>query len=558
MEYKRLINTYERLSNTTKRLEKTEIISDLLKETSKKEIPEIIYLLEGRVFPEYDQRKIGMSSQLILKAIIKATGTSKLEVIKLWKSTGDLGTAAEKLMEKKKQATLTSENLTTAKVLNNIRKLSELEGQGTVSKKIDLVSELLTSSTPSEAKYIVRMVLEVLRVGVAEGIIRDAIAKAYEISAKEVEKAHDLLLDFSEVAIKAKENKLNEISMLTGRPIKPMLAIKVDSIEEAFNSVGKPALVEFKMDGMRAQIHKNNDNITMFTRSMENITSQFSEIIPIIKKHIKGNSCILDAELVGYNAKTKKYMPFQNISQRIKRKYNIEKIAKQFPVEVNVFDIISYENKDMAKKHQEERRKLIEKIIKDSKWEIIKTKKLITSDEKEVLRFYKEALKEGNEGLIFKQLDSIYQPGRRVHGWVKLKGVMETLDLVITGALWGEGKRAKWLSSFITACKDKNGFLTIGKVGTGIKEKESELTFEALTKYLKPLIQADDGREVKVKPELVVEIAYEEIQKSPTYTSGYALRFPRITRIRFDKSAKDISDLSLIESFYKKQKKTIS
>ncbi|MCX6711773.1 MAG: ATP-dependent DNA ligase [Candidatus Woesearchaeota archaeon] len=554
MDYLDLVNVYEELEKTTKRLEKSDIISRLLKKASVEDLEQIMYLIQGKVFPNWDERKIGMSSKLALRAVTLATGASKEEVEKMLNKLGDLGKVAEELTKEKEQVTLVQHKLTVKKVFDNIRKLSVLEGEGTVNKKIGLVAELLTSAKPIEAKFIIRTVLEVLRVGVAEGILRDAIAKAYDVDFKEVEQAFDLMNDYSEVAKVAKKKSLGKIGLTIMRPINAMLAIRVETIEDAFKALGKPALFEYKLDGFRVQIHKKDNKILLFTRGMENVTNQFKETLNHIEKNIKGDSYVLDSEFVGYDAKTGKYLPFQNISQRIKRKYDIEDIAKRFPVEVNLFDIMYYEGKDLTKETQEQRRKFLEKIVKQVPKKIVLTKKLVTDNEKEAKKFYKESLKAGNEGVMVKNLKTIYQPGRRVGGWLKIKSIMETLDLVISGAEWGEGKRATWLSSFTLSCRKDSEFLDVGKVGTGIKEKDEEgITFKQLTKLLKPNIIKQEGKIVKIKPSLVVEIAYEEIQKSPTYSSGYALRFPRVLRVRYDKGVKDIDTIYKIKEIYSKQ-----
>ncbi len=556
MDYKKLVGVYEALEKTTKRLEKRDIIAKILKEANEADLEKIIYLLQGMVFPQFDERKIGMSSRLILKVISKVSGESVNEIEKKWKKIGDLGEITESLVKKKKQTTLKiTSDLTVEKVFNNIRKLAELEGEGTVSKKVDLVSELLANALPVEARFIVRTVLEELRVGVAEGVLRDAIALAYDVDVKIVERAFDVLVDYAEVARRAKEKKLSDLSLIIGKPFKVMLAIKVDSIEEAFEDVGKPALFDYKLDGFRVIIHKNNDEIKLFTRRMENVTKQFSEVVPIIKENVKAKKCILDSEFVGYDPKTKKYLPFQNISQRIKRKYDIEKIAKEFPVEINVFDILNYEGKDIKNKKQIERRELLEKVIKEKDKRIVLTKKLITQDEKKAKSFFEKALKDGHEGLICKKIDAIYQPGRRVEGWVKLKTVMENLDLVIIESEWGEGKRANVLSSYKVACKFGNRFLEVGKVSTGVKEKSEGLKYVDITKKLKRLIIKEEGKIVKVKPEVLLEVSYEEIQKSSTYSSGYALRFPRVIRLREDKPISEIATLRQVEKLYRSQKK---
>ena len=555
MLYSELASVYGALEATSKRLEKAAILAKLLKGASDQDLEQLMYLIQGRVFAPWDERKIGMSSKLMLKAIALATGNPQERVVHLWKKIGDLGVVAEQLIHKKKQKTLVSRGLDVKKVFDNIRAMSTLTGAGTVAKKINLVAELLTSAKPLEARYIVRTVLEELRIGVAQGIVRDAIAQAYNVNVKDVERAFSILVDYGEVAKKAKKKQLGKVTLGVGRPTEVMLAIRVESIGEAFKAVGKPAQFEYKLDGFRVQVHKQAGKILLFTRRMENVTKQFAEILPILEKNVKANSYILDAELAGYSPKTKKYLPFQNISQRIKRKYDIEKIAKEFPVEVNVFDILYCNGKSLIAKPFKERRKILERIIKQDKWKIVLTPKLVTASEKEAELFYKEALKTGNEGIMIKKLDAVYQPGRRVEGWVKYKPVMETLDLVIIGAQWGEGKRATWLSSFDLACHKNGNFLEVGKVGTGIKEKGKGVTFQQLTRELKPYILKEKGKHVQIKPKLVVEVAYEEIQRSPTYTSGLALRFPRILRIRFDRAPEECDTLERVKTFFAKQRR---
>lgn len=585
MQYNKLVEVYEALEKTTKRLEKTYIISELLKQTTAEDLPTIILLLEGRLFPTWDEREVGVASRIILKSISTASGIEISKIENEWKKTGDLGLVAENLIKTKKQATLHSSELSVKKVFTNLRELAELEGVGTVERKIQLIAELLTSAKPKEAKYITRTILGDLRVGVGESSIRDAITWAFfydkiklkynkeenniEIENREeynkyanaVQKAFDVTNDFSVVAETAKTKGLKGIenmSLLVGIPIKVMLALKVDTAEEGFERVGKPAELEFKYDGFRLQCHKKGNEIKLFTRRLENVTKQFPEVVQYIKNNVEGKELIIDSEAVGYSKKTNKYMPFQNISQRIKRKYDIEKLSRDLPVELNVFDIIYYNGKSYLNEPFRERRKLLEKIVKQEKKKIVLAKNLLTSNIKEVEKFYKEAIQLGNEGLMFKTLDAPYKPGARVGHMVKYKREAEGLDLVIVAAEWGEGKRANWLSSYTIACIDENGnFLEVGKVSTGLKEKDEEgLSFGKMTKLLKPLIIFEKGKEVKIKPEIVIEVGYEEIQKSPTYKSGFALRFPRVVRLRtMDRSAEDASTLDYIKELYKQQKK---
>ena len=562
MRYKKLAELYNSLSSTTKRLEKIEILSNFLKEISEED-KDVLYLLLGEIYPEYDERKIGISSQLAIKAISKATGNEKDKVVKEWKVIGDLGKVAEKLTQKKKQSTLQSHILTTEKVLENLRKLPALEGKGTVDKKISLITELLTSASPIEALYLVRTLIGDLRIGIQESTVREAMTSAFFKGNKEsalkvqdaINKANDLAEVF-EMARTGKEKELKKIKIEVGKPIKAMLAEKVKTIKDGFNAVGKPCAVEYKYDGFRLIIHKKGEKVLLFTRTLENVTKQFPEVADYIKKFVDGDSFILDSEAVGFDKKTKEYKPFQSISQRIKRKYDIEKIKNELPVEVNVFDVLFYEGKSFLNEPFKKRTELIRKIIKNHPYKIIHSKQIITGDEEKAKEFYKRALKDNQEGVMMKNLDANYSPGRRVGNMVKMKPEEKDLDLVITGGEYGTGKRSGWISSFILSCRDGDKYLEIGKVGTGFKEKsEQGISFEELTEKVKPLIFGEKGKTVKIKPKIIVSVTYQEIQKSPTYSSGFALRFPRFTALRPDKPLSEVNSLKEIEKDFEKQKR---
>ncbi len=564
MKYLELAELYERASATTKRLEKIDILSHFLKKLSEKD-REVMYLLMGDIYPEYDERRIGISNQLAIKSISKATGTESKEVTKLWKSLGDIGLVAEKLTHVKKQSTLHSTSLTTEKVIENLRKLPSLEGKGTINKKLSLITELLTSASPLEAKYLIRTLIGDLRIGIQESTIRDSMAQAFFKDKKEaspkIQRGIDKTNDMSAVFDIVKNKKLKDLEKLhlqIGKPIKVMLAQKAASIEEGLKAVGKPCAVEYKYDGFRMLIHKQGDKVYLFTRRLENVTKQFPEVEEYIKEYVKGNSFILDSEAVGYDKKTKEYTSFQHISQRIRRKYNIDELKNKLPVEVNVFDILYYDGKSLLNEPFKKRSELLRKIVKLHPYKIIYSKQIITSDEKKTKEFYKKALKDNQEGIMFKNLEAKYQPGRRVGHMLKLKPEEKDLDLVIVGAEYGTGKRSGWLSSFILACRDdKTGkYLEIGKMGTGIKEKsEQGLSFEELTQKVKPLITEEKGKSVKIKPKIVLSITYQEIQHSPNYPSGYALRFPRFTALRPDRDPKEITTLKEIEKDFENQKR---
>ncbi len=649
MKDSELVELYERIDSTTKRLRKTYFLADFLRKASAEEIEPVILLVQGRVFPSYDEREIGVANQLVIKAINVASGTDTERIEKEWAKAGDLGKVAEFLIKGKKQSTLAATELTVKKVFDNLRKLTELTGQGSVDRKMQLIAELLSSAKGAEARYITRTVLGQLRVGIGAGILRDAIAWAYFPKAVEnvfvkcgscrstvppadscvecgkplekearkaataaeekkentesrddyntildrIQQAYDLTNDFGVVARKAKTEGvigLETVEIRIGTPIKVMLALKAETVEEAFETVGRPAQCEYKYDGFRLECHRSGEDIRLYTRRLENVTRQFPDVVECLRKYVKGDNYILDSEVVGYDPKTRKYVPFQEISQRIKRKYDIEKMAEELPVEINVFDILCHEGKNVVRMPFRERRNFIEGMVKDTERKIVVSKAIVTDKEAAVEKFFKEAKAAGTEGVMIKKLDAPYQPGARVGYMLKFKKVMENLDLAIVAAEWGEGKRAKWLSSYYLACIDSNGtiprtaecanpataglhgrlpptcaigrnpickLLEVGKVATGLKEKREEgLSFDEITEMLRPLIIEETGRLVKVKPKIILEVAYEEIQKSPTYESGYALRFPRVIRSRTDeKGIGDINTIEDVERLYRTQKK---
>ena len=588
MEYRELVKLYDDLNNTSKRLEKTYLISEFLKKTSEKDIKDIILLIRGRIFPEWNRTEIGISTRLVMKAIATASGTSMEKVELEWKRTGDLGDAGTSLLKKGQQMSLFQEELSTEEIVKDLKKVAIMEGHGSTDQKTKLISKLLNSASNNEVKYIIRTVLEDMRTGASEGILRDAICWAFfreeakiiygkgtlDVVKDEdrehyneyidlVQNAIDMTNDFPLVAETAKkegEEGLKKIDIILGKPIKVMLYPKAVDVKDAFSIVGEKAVFEYKYDGFRLQIHKRGEDITIFTRRLDNVTSRFPDIIRAVKKHIKAKDCILDGEVVGYDKDNGKYLPFQSISQRIRRKYNIEEMAKKFPVELNLFDIIYIDGKNLLKEPFIRRREILEKNVEQEEKKLLLAKQIITNDEKKANDFYKEALKQGFEGIMAKSLEGPYKPGRKVGYGVKLKPVMEELDLVITKAEWGTGKRGKWLTSYTVGFYDDEGeIVEIGKVSSGLKELESEaeggnVTFNQMTETLKPLIIKEEGKEAIVKPEVIIEVHYEEIQKSPTYSSGYALRFPRIIRVRDDKGLDELATYEQIDKLFKKQR----
>ncbi len=557
MEYAKLCDVYHALESTTKGLAKTEILAEFLGKIS--EEPELIYLLQGNVFADYDHRELGISYQLAIRAIARTSGLGDAKIVDEFRRLGDLGKVAEAVLgDMKKQTALFFSKLSIEKVMENLRKLPTLEGKGTVDLKIGLIVELLHSASPKEAKYIIRTVLGDLKIGVGSGILRDAIVeycfKPKNMEEKKkyvvmVQEAYDKATDFAEVFSRAYKNELKKIKLKPGKPVKVMLFPKAVDIEDAFNIIGKPAAFEYKYDGFRVMINKEtNGKIKIFTRRLEEVTTQFPEIVEYVENYVKGESFILDGEAVGFDAKTKKYTEFQDISQRIRRKYGVGEMRKKLPIELVIFDVIYLNGKSLIKMAFIDRRKLIEKIVREKPFEIVLAKQIVSEDEKEVEKFYTEALEKNQEGLMGKSLSAPYKPGARIGYAVKLKPEDKDFDLVITGAEWGTGKRAGWLTSFDVSCRRDGELLDIGKVSTGLKElPEQGLSFKEMTEMLQKLVIEKHGRKIKVRPEIIVTIQYQNIQKSPTYSSGYALRFPRIKGFRPDRGVDDVATIDEVE-----------
>lgn len=547
MKFSQLAGLYEQLDSTTKKLEKRDMLAGFYKKCPEDKLYKAVLLSMATVFPKGEQ-ELGIAEGMIKRAIEKVTGASSGEVVEKFKNTGDLGLAAEKLMEKRKQHVLAKRELTIDHVFDNLRRLPSLAGKGSQDKKISLIAELLSSATPKEARYIVRTTLGQMRIGVAGGIVRDALAKAFDKNAKDIEHMYNVTGDYGHVAERVKKGKIKADVELF-RPINVMLAERGgDDIKAAVESFENPA-IEIKYDGFRVLINKKGNEIKIFSRRLEDVTRQFPDIVSW-SRQLKAAECIVDGETVAYDAAKDKTLPFQQLSRRIQRKYDIEKMVNEIPIQVNLYDLIYLNGKSYMKEPLKERWAALKKIVKPSKnfklAEHIETKSL-----KEAEEFYSASLKDGQEGAIVKNLDAHYQPGRRAGFWLKVKPILEPLDLVVVGAEWGEGRKAKWLSSVILAARRGSKLVSTGRMSSGFTEEQ----LGELTKTLKPLIIKEEGKVVTVRPQIVVEIGYEEIQKSPKYESGYAFRFPRLLRFRTDeKKPEDADTVAAIEKIFRMQR----
>jgi len=567
MDYSLLTNYYEKLESVSAKLKKTEIIVNLFDETPSNQLSKVVLLLTGRVFPLYSENELGIAVQMMIKAIGKAAGFKLVEIENKFKKTGDLGLTAEECLKSRKQSTLFRKKMTIDFVFDSLQKIAFIIGKNSQERKLSIIAELLSSAQPKEARYITRTILGELRVGVAEGLIEDAIVQAFlvkkETKKEEKEKltevvnyAWNVLSDFGEVAKIAKEKGeegLRKIKVRLGQPIQMMLGEKAENIEEVIKDFGKVA-VEYKYDGMRAQIHKDGKKIWIYTRRLEDVTKQFPDLVDFCLRGLKTDACVVEGEVLAVTPKTNTPLPFQVLSQRIHRKHEIEKTVKAIPIQIHLFDVVFLDGKQLFDKPFLERREILEKIIKPIPKNFEPAKQLITGDIKKAEKFYSDALQDKQEGVFLKVLDSPYTFGRHVGGWYKIKPIMETLDLVIVGATWGEGGRAKWITSYQLACLDPDTgkFLECGMMSTGLTEEE----YKNMTEALKPLIVKEQGKTIRVRPKIVVEVGYQEIQRSPNYESGFALRFPRFIRERtFDKSPEEADTIERVRALFESQGK---
>lgn len=553
MKYSRLCEYYERLEGTTKNLEMRDIVAELFQEVSSDDLEIIALAAMGKVFPASVDKDIGIAGKLMQDIISKAYGVSKKEVVDKFKETGDLGKTAEYFCNNKRQRSLMQKDITVNKVFSNLRKLSETTGTGSEERKCNLVKELLVSAEPVEARYIVRTTLQEMRIGVGEGAVRDAIGKAFGVPEGKVEKAFFKLTDYGKVAMIAKEEGeegLDNVEIEIGRPLRLMLAERSESLEKAMEEYENVAL-EVKLDGFRGQIHKDGDDITLFSRRLEDKTDQFPEVVDWARDCLKPQKCIIDTEIVAVGEDGEPLV-FQNLSKRIQRKYDIQRMKEEIPVQVNCFDLFYVEGENWMDRSLTERWEKLSDIVEEREGKFRLVEHIETDEMEEANKFYQKSLKENQEGIMVKNLDAAYQPGKRVGYWKKVKETMEPLDLVIVEGIWGEGKRSDWISSLMLAVRDPETgeFLKTGKMATGMTEEE----LAEITEKLEDLIIKEEGRRVKVKPKLVVEVGYEEIQKSPKYEAGYALRFPRLMRFRYNKSPEESDSIKRLKNLYDKQK----
>ena len=581
MEFSRVADLYEKIEDTTKRLEMTDHLVSLFKDSPPQIIDKVVYLTQGKLYPDYMGIELGMAERMAIEAVSRATLVAKKKINQLYKQSGDLGLTVEELLKGRFPPL---KALTVEDVYSTLDKIAKTSGKGSNEIKIRLLSRLLRGSRPKEAKYIVRIVTGKLRLGIGDMTILDALALAFtgdKSNRPILEEAYNLSSDLGIVAKTIAEKGLEGIKkfqVTIGRPIRPMLAERMSSPEEILERMNGKASAEFKYDGLRIQAHISPNEVYLFSRRMENITSQFPDVAEALKKSLKVDEAIVEGECVAVDPHTGEMYPFQMISRRRGRKYDIEKMMEEIPVNIYLFDVLYVNGVDLTKKPYLERRSALEKIVEETDKVKLAEYKIIDNP-KDLELYMHIAIEKGCEGVMVKSIDedSIYTAGKRGFKWLKYKReykseMGDTVDLVVVGAFAGKGKRAGTYGALLMAAynHERDVFETVCKLGTGFTDEELAKLPELLKPYkierCHPRVDSSIEADVWFVPAIVLEVRGAELTLSPSHKCGWgkvaenaglAIRFPRLEKWRTDKSPEDATTVQEIIEMYKNQLKHI-
>ena len=580
MDFSIVAEIFEKMENTTKRIELTNILVELLKKTPKKIIPNAVYLLQGIIRPNFEGVELGIAEKLAIRAISKSSGLSIKKIEDDYRKVGDLGLTASNILKLKTQTTFTAEKITLERVYETLFKIAKLEGKGSQDLKMKHISSLLNDATPLEAKFVLKILLGTLRLGVAENTVMDALAIAFtgkKENKERIENAYNVSSDLGKVSQMVATNGIDgikkfKISLFS--PIRPMLADRVKSEKEAIKKMPELFSAEYKLDGERVQIHKQANKIILFSRRLENITQYYPDIVENIGKSLNVHEGIFEAEIVPINENTGEFLPFQELMHR-RRKYKLEQAVSQYPITVNFFDVLYFDNKDCLNLEYSERRKILEKLVNEDNFSKL-VPMLFVKNENEIEDFLENSINAGCEGLMLKTPSAPYRAGSRGSNWLKLKReyrneLGDSLDLIVIGAYFGRGRRTGLYGTLLlgTYNPEKDNFPSICKVGTGFTDESLDQLYQILSNNVtlkkNSRIISEMEADVWLEPELVLEIVASEITLSPIHktgldlirkNSGFALRFPKFTgKIRYEKAVEDASTVEEVLTLYKRQSK---
>ena len=586
MLYSRIVETYAKIEATTKRLEITRLLVELIDDTPQSIIDRVVYLTQGKLYPDFLGIELGVAEKLLFRALATVTGQAEVKVTILYKKLGDLGTVAEQLLKEKTQVSFESEALTVEQVYDAFDTVAHEAGQGSTNSKLRHLTSLLGKASPIEAKYITRMALGRLRLGVADMTILDALAISLgggKESKPILERAYNRSSDLGYVARTLATEGMKVIEFLkvtVGRPIRPMLAERLSEAKTILAKMNGECAAEYKYDGLRIQAHISPKGTTLFSRRLENITGQFPDVQQLLKNNLEETELILEGEAVPVDSATGELLPFQLISQRRGRKYDLEKTIRDIPVAFFPFDLLYADTIDYTDQPYLKRRERLRKLIPKSERLDLSQQK-ICNDPVQLDEFMQEAVADGCEGLMIKSIgpDSTYTAGARGWTWIKYKRdykseMQDSVDLAIVGAFAGRGRRGGTYGALLLAAYDKSNdvFRTVCKCGSGFTDEDLDKLPRLLERHrvdhrhsrVDSKIEAD----VWLVPALVLEIVGAEITLSPIHTcgmnsirpgAGLAVRFPRFTgKYREDKSAEDCTTTDEIVEMYRAQLKKVA
>ncbi len=539
-----LAETLENAKATRSKKEKIRLLASYLEKLQAEDAQSAARMSTGRSSERgsKDEAQVGYST--LLDVTREVTGASEAQVSSAYLRHGDLGEVAQELLEDKKEQTLFQEPLMLRDVEEAFGRLRSAKGKGSSLLRRAVVKSLMLRATPLECKYIVKVLTGEMRTGVVSGLLEEAISLAYSVPREEVARAHMAVGDIGLLASAAARGEVGRLRIAPFRPVNFMLAEPMADAWEIADHFGKEVYAEYKYDGVRAQVHKSGKEVKVYSRRLEEITSSFPEVASSIAE-VEGD-IILDGEIVAFQEG--RPLPFQLLQRRLRRKEGFEEASKKAPVTFFAFDMLYRSGREMVGLPLSVRREGVREVIEGRGAEAAESETVRTASD--IQSAFRRSRELGYEGLVVKDPASAYRMGKRGSGWVKLKEELDTVDAVIVAAEYGHGKRAGVISDYTFAVRDGGELKTIGKAYSGLTDEE----IAEMTKRLKEITLEDYGYRRRVRPEIVVEVAFDSVQKSTRHDSGYALRFPRIKRIRTDKPAGEADTIEKVAEIFARQK----
>ncbi|NYT05250.1 MAG: ATP-dependent DNA ligase [Methanomicrobiales archaeon] len=530
-----------RLEALSGRLEMIALVQEHLPGLSEAELPVFVRFLMGKIFPDWSPDKVGVGPSLLYEGVAYVAGVKKDAVVEAINREGDVGRAVEQILARKEQTAFFSAELELEEVYRDFGYIAGVGGSRSQREKLKVIRRLFANAQPLEGRYLARLLLGELRIGMGEGNVREAVVRAFDVPADLVEHAHQACNDLGEVALLARKGAqaLSDVRISVFRPVKMMLA-QQGSITAMLADHGSVA-AEIKYDGSRFQFHKKDGACRIYSRKLEDVTHALPDVVQILDA-ATSHDVILDGEVIAM--KDGEPLPFQFVLRRFRRKHDLAAHIEEIELVPRVFDLLYVDGESLIDTPFSDRRARLEAVLSGCIAE-----QIVSADADDLESFYQQALQKGHEGIMIKAPHSTYTPGVRGKLWVKIKPAVDTIDLAVIGAEWGEGRRARLFGSFLLACRKNGNLVPLSKVATGFSDEMLALVYD----LLKDTVLTASGKEVRFEPALVFEVGYAEIQMSPNYEGGFALRFPRFVRIRDDKSIEDIEDIEQIRDRYERQ-----